>query len=185
MKVTARINGENLKLVEKLNQRGITAKLVKGGVIVELPAIDKNSWNPETYEIPSEVNGGMLFLDLVEEGGGMTHTGSSTVVCGLSGKALRPYYVPRGGHLSCGTHAFFSVPNAVITVEADRQDDNVVIKEHRIVCDDNVARIKGKKIWTGALNELPKIFSHFQKAAEAAIQKANCYHCREPHFFLS
>ncbi|MBN1325962.1 hypothetical protein JW977_03195 [Candidatus Falkowbacteria bacterium] len=183
MKITARINGENQSLVDTLTQRGITAKLVKGGVIVELPTRKKESWNdPDTYEVPVEVNGATLFLDVAEEGGGMTNTGSGTVVCGLSGKALRPYYVPRGGHLACGTHAYFSVPNAVVTVTGYRRDENVTIEEHRIVRDGNVARIKSKKLWCGELEVLPESFNRFQAAAEAASTKGNCYHCRCVHF---
>jgi len=184
MKITARINGENQSLVDTLTQRGITAKLVKGGVIVELPARKKESWNdPDTYEVPAEVNGATLFLDVAEEGGGMTSTGSGTVVCGLSGKALRPYYVPRGGHLACGTHAYFSVPNAVVTVTGYRHDDNVTIEESRIVRDGgNVARIESKKLWSGELEELPETFSRFRAAAVAAREKSNCYHCRCVHF---
>jgi len=183
MKVTARINGENQSFVDTLTQRGITAKLVKGGVIVELPARKKKSWSdPDTYEVPAEVNDAKLFIEVTEHGGGMTNTGSGTVVCGLSGKPLRPYYVPRGGHLACGTHAYFSVPNAVVTVTGYRRDDNVTIEEHRIVRDGNVVWIESKKLWSGELEVLPESFSRFRAAAEAASAKGNCYHCRCVHF---
>ena len=179
MKITARINGENQSLVDTLTQRGIIAKLVKGGVIVELPVKKENS---DIYEVPMEVNSATLFLDVTEDGGGMTNTGSGTVVCGLSGKALRPYYVPRGGNLACGTHAYFSVPNAVVTVTGYRRDDNVTITEHRIVRNGNIARIESKKLWSGELEVLPELFDQFQAAAEAARNKGNCYHCRCVHF---
>jgi hypothetical protein len=183
MKITARINGESQPTVETLSQRSIIAKLVKGGVIVELPARKKESWNdPDTYEVPAEVNGAMLFLDVAEKGGGMTNTGSGTVVCGLSGKALRPYYTPRGGHLACGTHAYFSVPNSVVTVTGYRRDTNITIQEHRIIRESNIARIESKKLWSGELEVLPESFTQFQAAAEAASRKGNCYHCRCVHF---
>lgn len=183
MKIVARINGENTSLVDTLTQRGVTAKLVRGAIIVELPARKKESWgDPDSYEVPAEANDATLFLDATEHGGGMTNTGSGTVVCGMSGKPLRPYYTPRGGHLACGTHAYFSVPNAVVTVTGYRHDTNVTIEEHRIVRDGNVARIESKKIWSGELGVLPESFSRFQAAAEAAKTKGNCYHCRCVHF---
>ena len=154
------MNGENQSLVDTLTQRGITAKLVKGGVIVELPLRKKESWdNPDTYEVPAEANGATLCLNVAEEGGGMTNTGSGTIVCGLSGKALRPYYVPHGGHLACGTHAYFSIPVAVITITGYRRDVDVTIEEHRIVRSGNIARIESKKLWNGALEVLPESFS--------------------------
>jgi hypothetical protein len=151
MKITARINEEKQDIVDILTQHGITAKLVRGGVIVELPVRKKESWNePDVYEVPTEVNSSaILLIDVAEEGGGMTNTGSGTVVCGLSGKALRPYYMPRGGHLACGTHAYFSVPNAVVTVTGYRRDNNITIDEHRIIREGNIARIHSKKLWSG------------------------------------
>ena len=162
--------------------RGITAKLVKGGVIVELPARKKSWSDPDIYEIPTEVNSSTLFIDATENGGGMTNTGSGTIVCGLSGKALRPYYVSRGGHLACGTHAHFSVPNAAVTVTGYRCDDEVTIEEHKICRDGNIARIESKLLWSGNVKMLPESLSRFRAAAEAAREKGNCYHCRHTHF---
>ena len=186
MKIVAKVNGEKQELVKTLNQKGITAKLVRGGVVVELPKRKKESWNdPDSFEIPHEVNSATLFIDCTEHGGGMTNTGSGTVVCGLNGKALKPYYMPRRGHLACGTHAYFSVPNAVVTVTGYRRDTNVTITEHRIVREGNIARIESKELWRGELEVLPETFEHFRAAAEAAQGKANCYHCRSAHFIAS
>lgn len=183
MKITARVNGENQQLVNDLTQRGIVAKLVKGGVIIELPKRENGSYkDPGTFDIPEEVGDAQLSIGVSESGGGMTNTGSGNVVCGLSGKPLRPYYVPKGGHLANETHAYFSVPNAVVTVTGYRRDDEVVIEEFRIVRDGNVAKIESKTIWSGDLDDLPKSFSHYADAAKAAHRKANCYHCRCVHF---
>lgn len=150
MKIVARMNGEDSALVESLNQQGITAKLVRNAVIVELPRIDDTAYGASKgCKVPAEVNGAMLFIDCTEYGGGMTNTGSGTVVCGLSGKSLRPYYIPRGGHRAGGTHAYFSVPNAVVTVTGYRRDTGVTIQEHRIVRDGDVARIQSTELWSG------------------------------------
>jgi len=44
MKIIAKIKGENLELVQTLKQQGIAAKLVRGGVIVELPKREKKTY---------------------------------------------------------------------------------------------------------------------------------------------
>lgn len=181
MKITARIEGENQALVETLTQRGIKAKLVKGGVIVELPMRKELESDRETYEVPPEANDATLYIDVTEHGGARTNTGSATVVCDSSGKPLRPYYIGRHGHLACGTHAYFSVPHAV-TITASRQDTIVKIEEHNIVRKGNIAWIESKVLWSGELEVLPNSFKQFKAAAEAAKAKANCYHCRCVHF---
>ena len=179
MKIVARLNKEDQELVNDLRHCGISAKLVKGGVIAELPVRVEN----QSYDLPTQLNGAALYLDVAEHGGGMTNTGDGTVVCGLSGKALHPYYRPRGGNLSCGTHAYFSVSNAVVTVTGYRKDANIKIQEHKIVRDGIVVDIKSEELWSGELEVLPDLFSRFRAAAEAAHEKANCYHCRCVHYF--
>jgi hypothetical protein len=183
MKITARINREDQKLVQTLNERGIKARLVKNGVIVELPAIREpaDGFDGE-YQIPKEVDGVMLFIDISEHGGGMTKTGSAIIVCGLTGKALRPYYVPQHGTLVLGIHAHFAVSTAVVTITGYRNEDNVTIREHRIVHERKIARIKTTELWHGRWQELPQSFSKFYAAAKVANEKGNCYHCRHVHF---
>jgi len=181
MKITARLDGEDEQLVETMTNRGITAKLVKGGVIVDLQLAGCNSY---TYEIPWELGDATLLINVAERGGGWTKTGSGTVVCGLSGKPLWPYYVPRRGHLACETHAYFCVPSAVVTITGYRRDNTVMIEEHRIIHTHHTdaALIESEKLWEGELEELPKTFSRFKAAAEAAYKKGNCYHCRHVHY---
>ena len=112
MKIVAKVSGENIQLVKTLNERGISAKLVKNGVIVELPKVLGSNPEDLKFSIPQEVKGSQFFIDCYEHGGGMTNTGFGTIVCGLSGKKLKPYYVPKSGNLSNGVHAYFSIPNA-------------------------------------------------------------------------
>lgn len=181
MEIKARFNGENPALVSRLLEQGITAKLVKGGIIVEL-AGRRDQEGHTHFVIPGEIAGATLLIEATEHGGGYTNTGGATVVCGLSGKPLRPYYVPRGGHLACGTHGYFSVPGAVVTVVGYRRSDNVTIEEHRIRQVGEIAWIESKQLWSGDIHELPELFSRYQAAAEAANMKANCYHCRCLHF---
>ncbi len=181
MHITAKVNEGNQALADTLAKRGITAKLVKGGVIVELPVSKKGSRNdPDTYKIPAEVAGATLLINVTEHGGG--GIGRGTVVCGLSGAALRPYYVPRGGSLNDGTHAHFAVYSNVVTITGYRFNYNVTIEEHWIVRDGNTARIESKTFWSGDLKVLPELFIRFKAAARAATNKGNCLHCRSVHY---
>ena len=184
MKLTARIGREEPNLVKTLIERGIKAKLVRMATIVEIPNKDQAAV-PGIYEIPEELlqcDNVTLLIDLPEEGGGYTNTGSGTVVCGLTGRALHPYYVVGNGHRACGEHAYFAVPHEVVTVTGYRRQDTVTILRLRIVRNDNTACIDCDKLWSGELGDLPDTFSQFRVAAEAAVAKGNCYHCREVHF---
>lgn len=114
----------------------------------------------------------------------MTNTGDAEVICGLSGKNLFPYYIPRSGHLACGVRAYFSVPEAVIRISFPhhRGDGDVDIRKfstrlvpYGIVLDEF-------KIWSGRPENLPLRFKQYSRAVSVAIEKAQCYHCREPHY---
>lgn len=177
MKIVARVKGEDQALVAYLAGRNIEARLVRNGVIIDLPYAHQKG-----FEVPDELCDATLLINVAEEGGAMTKTGSATVVCGLSGKALRPYRVPHGGHLANGEHAFFSVPDAVITVMGYRSSGKVVIEEHRIVRDGRFAHIKTKMMWSGHIGDLPEMYDRFAVAALAANVKTNCYHCRHCHY---
>jgi hypothetical protein len=53
MKITVKISGENAALVDTLKAKGVSAKLVRGGIIVELPAAKdqkRSRGDPEAIE---------------------------------------------------------------------------------------------------------------------------------------
>lgn len=180
MKVTIKIPGENQNLVDSLGGKGISAKLVRGGVLIS-PDYDAGAGG---YVIPKEVNGRkrLFLIDCHEYGGAMTHTGDATVVCSYRGLRLRPYYRPQKGHLANGIHAYFSIPNVVITVTAHRNDTNISISSHRIMVEDGVVDIDSKVMWSGEVDFLPEKFGCYANAVAAASEKSECYHCREAHY---
>jgi hypothetical protein len=53
-----------------------------------------------------------------------------------------------------------------------------------VLNDEEKAEIKNRKIWEGHDNELPDMFKNFSLAVEAAVKKANYYHCREAMYIL-
>jgi len=180
MKVTIKVPRESQRLVDSLSEKEIDAKLVRGGVLIS-PNYDSSV---EGYVIPEEIcDCKQIFLiDCHEHGGAMTHTGSATVVCSYRGKPLKSYYRPRKGHLSNGIHAYFSIPNVVITVTAYRNDTNILITAHKIEVKDGVVDINNKVIWSGEVGFLPKKFECYENAVVAAVEKSDCYHCRTAYY---
>lgn len=177
MKLVARIRGEDPSLVARLRGCGVTAKLVKGAVIAELP---KNGDNG--FVVHPDLGDADLRIDIVEGGGGLTKTGSGIVVCDVGGYPLTPYRIPRHGTLANAQHAYFSVPIACVTVQGFRNQEQVIISEHHIVAQDGAAFLQTKRLWSGDLDDLPEVFAHYRDAATAARLKSNCYHCRHVHF---
>jgi len=142
---------------------------------------------PDTYTIPAPVQAlpHHLELEITEHGGGMTGTGSGTVVCGEHGERLRPFRVPQGGHLANGVHAYFAVREpGCVTVTGFRLSWDVRIERVNVERDGNAARIATTEVWYGDLRELPSMYSEFEAAAKAASDKGDCYHCRHVHFAI-
>ncbi|KKR54027.1 MAG: hypothetical protein UT91_C0021G0006 [Parcubacteria group bacterium GW2011_GWA2_40_23] len=178
MHLVMRIDREDGPLVANLKSRGIEAKVVRGGVIVVLPQ------NGDRFEIPDEVCHGRLFIEATEGGGATSKRGQSTIICDIIGCALHPYFVPKHGDLSNGTHAFFSVStDHVCVITGIRETEEVIIEVmHREQNEPLAVRLVRNELWRGRLVELPQMWSQFEEAALAAMAKANCYHCREAYY---
>lgn len=181
MKLVIKVLRESQFLVNTLVARGVTAKLIRGGVLT-VPEYDDTI---EGYSIPEcvEPKGCLFLIDCTEHGGGMTNTGSSVIVCSFRGKKLTPYYIPQRGHLCNSTHAYFSVPNVVVTIQGFRKDDNITISMHKVYVLGRIVQIVSEKVWSGEIGVLPRMYECYKPAAIAAKEKANCYHCRSPHYY--
>lgn len=180
MEMIIKIWGEDPKLLEKLLILNFEAKLVKHGILCQ-PGYDQEE---KKFFIPEIVQGKKfsLMINCDENGGAATNTGQATVVCSLSGGKLRPYFVPSSGELSNGTQAFFSVPEAVVTVIAHRKQSDIEILMHLIEISDNFISLETEQVWAGYYNNLPKMYSMYEAAVKAAKEKAECYHCRCVHY---
>lgn len=179
MKIVIKVPGAGQRLVDALSKKGTNSKVIRGGVLIT-PHQDSSG-----YAIPEEVLSGKCFVTLIdcyEHGGAMTHTGSATVICSFRGKPLRPYYVPRRGHLSNGVHAYFSVPNVVVTVTAYHNDSNISIIMHRAIVKGSVVSIHNKELWQGEVDFLPGKYECYDTVIDAAIRKSNDYHCRSVYY---
>jgi len=119
---------------------------------------------------------------LWEQGGGATNTGSAQVVAGRDGSPKRPIYVRRRGSLSSGEHALIPIELHDVVVYADHHRQDFYVEVARIVeIRDEEAVVEPIATFDeGEWNrDLP---SELKSAVEAAMEKAVCYHCREPHF---
>jgi len=131
-------------------------------------------------------------LVLWESGGGYSNTGSAQIVCGLKGQKLIPIYICRRGSLACSRHAKFVVyPRqgmVVVYVSHHRKDfivriDKVSFTESFLV---DVERLwYGKELDKSNIeDQIPTKLDRYLDAVKAAMNKATCYHCREPHYIL-
>lgn len=180
MNITLRFYKEDKSIVSALNELGLKARLVKNGVIVECPE-GKNF--KDFSHIIYMFSGNQFFINCSESGGGWSNTGDATIICGINGEALKPYYIPTKGTLACAEHAMFSVKNSVIEVCAShhRKDFSITISKHEIVMEPKI-QLKKTEIWSGRPEELPVMFERFSQAMKAACEKATDYHCRTPYF---
>lgn len=151
MRIVSRIQWGSQPLLERLDKRGIKAKLVKDGIVIELPS--SPSAQGLRYEVIDEVKSNPLFIDVSEEGGLGGKSKAGVVVCGLGGKPLRPYRRPRRV-TSCGASARFSAPMVVATVTAYCDDHRIAIREHRIASDGKFAWIESDILWGGEIKPI-------------------------------
>lgn len=117
-----------------------------------------------------------------ERGGGMTHTGSCTIICGAKGEPLRPIFVPRG---SCGgDHAIFVVKPGYYILDAWHDRDSEKVCAYKILAigteeGADFLQLEEVGAYENGDTDLPPFLND---AVKAATDKSHCYHCREPHY---
>jgi hypothetical protein len=138
---------------------------------------------------------------VTESGGAMTHQGEATVYCDESGKPLKPFYVPSGGHLSNGSHAFFSPRKGMIRIDVQGKNASDGITVMKLLCwheNPETGNWEGKYEILADLNscdphpeaeeaEYPEDvasfhFPHLRDAISAACSKSGAYHCRSAYY---
>ena len=104
-----------------------------------------------------------------ESGGGATNTGGAKIICSSNGLPKKAIYIPRGGHLSNGEHALIpvTVGDIIIFHSHDRKGAETEILK--------IKKIVGEKAYTVTV----EMQNCYKTAVEAAIKKANTYHCRD------
>lgn len=133
------------------------------------------------------------FPCLWEAGGGYTNTGEATIIADKEGKAKNALYIKRRGHLANSKHALVPLVRGDYIIEADHHRGDFIIEIYRVV-DFKDEEYDEEKIHY-AITEIVNFFSEgewdkepptfLKSALETAMQKATCYHCREPHFIAN
>ena len=117
-----------------------------------------------------------------ECGGGYSNTGKSQIIAGKNGEAKQPIYIRRRGELACCEHALIPVDvgDFIITTNHHRGDfETQICRVEEIQAETAVCSIIGEYSRNEWDAELP---AYLEAAVQAAMEKATCYHCREPHF---
>jgi len=121
------------------------------------------------------------FPCLWEAGGGFTNTGEATIIANKDGQPKKPLYVRRRGHLVNSEHALIPVAVGDYVISANHHRDDFEIFVYRItkISKEEASIEKIAEFSNGEWDNLPQFL---EDAVEAAMYKATCYHCREPHF---
>lgn len=119
-----------------------------------------------------------------EVGGGFTNTGYSYIVTNKDGQPKKAIFVRNRGHLANGEHALIPIAVGDLIINADHHWNNFKIFVYRITdfLEEEALVERIAKFSKGEWDtELPV---YLEAAVQAAIKKATCYHCREPHFIM-
>lgn len=108
---------------------------------------------------------------LWENGGGYTNTGRAQIITDNQGYPKRAICVRTHGDRACGDHALIPVRAGDHVVTVDRHHDKVAVRVERI------ASINGN-----SAELVPETAPICVDAINAAIEKSNKYHCRDPYY---
>jgi hypothetical protein len=177
-------------LAAQLQANTRSASIIKGGIIIDPQLTPNDPFDPNKteYIIPEEIDHSKytLLIDIAECGGwkGPNELNIGQVVCGMSGKALKPYFIPRLNVEPCGKHAYFSVPEGCVSVQAD--NENITIKEVKIDFhpEEHYATLIEKEYYNGHVEDLPEELIRFKLAAGIAVDKSNCENCTHVHYYV-
>ena len=117
-----------------------------------------------------------------ESGGSYSKTGEAFIIAGKDGQPKKAIYVRRRGQLALCSHALIpiEVGDYIIYAKHHRKDFEIEIykimdfEEETAVVEQVNCFSMGE--WDA---ELP---ASLEDAVEAVMEKATCYHCREPHY---
>lgn len=167
------------------NEKGVNQiRETRSGNLIVYPTLLRNGIY-DHYTLPDCLKGQSgvtILMHATECGGASRNQGYASVVCGETGKELKPYLVPTKGSLSNSDHAYFAVPGTVIEVFAVC-NVGVQIRRHTlVVCPDGYITVTTRLLWEGSDESLPDELYEFIDAVEAAASKAGEFHCRDVYY---
>lgn len=108
---------------------------------------------------------------LWENGGGYTNTGRAQIITDNQGYPKRAICVRTHGDRACGDHALIPVRAGDHVVTVDRYHNQVAVRVERI---DSINGNRAELV--------PETAPICVDAINAAIEKSNDYHCRDPYY---
>lgn len=109
---------------------------------------------------------------LWERGGALSRRGSATVITESDGSKPRPILVRNRGHLACGRHALVGLRAGMYIINAGRSGAVEIKRIKRIGVQGDKALAEVEEV------DNSSIPSELQPAVQAALKKADTYHCR-------
>jgi hypothetical protein len=180
LNIIVRIPSADTKLLMDLKLNGIDASIRKNPDYPEDDEILIRTCGTSEIDERSLPADSKYYVEAFEEGGGYTNSGNAKIISDRQGKKLIPEQVYTSGHLACGVHARF-IHDAVCIVTSNRIG---YVNIYGTAFTNKLAYVKLEtvEVWSGLKKDLPNSYAFMASAVEAAHNKANCYHCREPHF---
>lgn len=185
MKIRVKVACDVAQANEIANQvRDISeaVNVIKNGVIID-PKCEN-----DVYSIPELIKdkNHILLIDVTENGGFCEGVDRfAQVVCGMSSKALKPYFIPRKNVKPCGHHAYFSIPESCVIIQAIDSDNIKIIKLNinNQVSQNNTATLEKTELYSGSVETINEENVRFKQAAQVALDKYNCNDCVHTHFY--
>lgn len=109
---------------------------------------------------------------LWERGGALSRRGYAVVIAEADGSKPRPILVKTRGHLACGRHALVGLRAGMCIIHAGRSGVVEIKRIKRIGVQGDKALAEVEKV------DASSIPSELQPAVQAALKKADTYHCR-------
>ena len=182
MKITAIVEGVDQSLSMDPSLTSFTKRQIGDYLIVELLKTIPASEKPMKFEIPNILRNSLININIVEEYNTQTYSG--TIVCGLFGNPLSPYYVPK--NKIQGITAFFSSFKNIISITGYRDTSDILIRKYEIVTTKttNIITLKTPILFNKKISDLPKRFLRYTNAIKAAKEKSICHDCSHVHYAL-
>lgn len=170
MDIVARISGRNSALQTILEQKNIRFTNTKKAIIVYLPEEKKGE-----YTVPEEIINmkKYIYLPLRETSAEFY----AQIVCTPQGEPIIPYYRK-------GKNAYFAIKWAATIIYASKDKKgkrNLSAETIKIKRAENKIIVTRQELFDET-TQLPRAFSRYEKAVNAAISKLNCLNCNEPHY---
>ena len=121
-----------------------------------------------------------------ESGGGYRNTGDAVIVADKNGEPKRATYIRRRGSLANAPHALIVLEKGDHIVEAHHHREDFLIEVFRVLGFETDGEEMYAVVETVSRYDRGEWDADFPAylvpAVKAAVGKATCYHCREPHF---